>query len=152
MIRSILAIVAGFLIGGIVVALIELPGMFLHPLPPGIDPKDQAAMQAHYARAPTSALICVGIAWAAGPLVGSFLACWIARRALLVHGLVIGIIFLAADLAMISSFPHPAWLAIVGVIAPIAMCLAGSWLASRALKPPPVGPKPYDMREKKMAC
>jgi len=78
-VRSVLGVVAGVVAGGIVAFLIEIPGMFLHPLPPGVEVADAAALKAHFARAPLAALIGVAIAWSVGPLVGSWVAALIAR-------------------------------------------------------------------------
>jgi len=148
----VLGVVAGVLAGGIAVALIEMPGMFLHPLPPNLDMSDAAALQAHFAGAPLAALIGVAIAWSVGPLVGSWVAASIARWAYFAHGMIIASIFVALDVMSIRIFPHPAWLAVVGVLAPIATGWLGSSLAQRMFAPRSPGPKPYDMRKKNMAC
>jgi hypothetical protein len=151
-IRSILGVLAGVVAGGIVVALIELPGMVLHPLPEGIDTTDQAALKSHFARAPLAALVCVAIAWTIGPLVGSFLAALIARRAFFNHGMVVAGIFLMFVIMNLRAFPHPTWLGVTGVVAPLAMGWVGSSLAERLASRHARGPLPYDMREKNMAC
>jgi hypothetical protein len=151
-VRGILGVLTGVVAGGIVVALIELPGMVIHPLPEGTDTTDQAALQAHAARAPLTALVGVAIAWAIGPLVGSFLAALIAGRAFFNHGMIVAGIFLMFVVMNLRAFPHPTWLGVTGVVAPLAMGWVGSslaeWLASRLAR----GPRPYDMREKNMAC
>jgi hypothetical protein len=87
-----------------------------------------------------------------GPLVGSFLAARIARRAFLAHGIVVGLFFLGADVVNLRSIPHPTWLVIVGIVSPLAMSWIGSVLAAWTAKRPPAGPQPQDMREKNMAC
>src|SRR5688572_21651491 len=114
--RSILAIVGGVLLGGISVGLIELPGYVLHPSPPGLDTSDRAALGRHFENAPLPARLLVAVGWTIGPLVGGLVAGAIARRAFLLHGLVIGVIFLLLDVVNIVSFPHPVWLAVVGVV------------------------------------
>jgi hypothetical protein len=152
MIRSVLAVMAGILVGGIVVGLLETPGMFLHPPPPGLNLQDPAQIKAHFAAAPLAAQICVAIAWTFGPLVGSFVAARIARRGFLAHGIIVGLVFLAADVFNLRSFPHPAWLAFVGVVSPLAMSWLGSALAAWTATRPPTGPQSQDMRQKNMAC
>jgi hypothetical protein len=150
--RSILAIVVGILVGGLVVGLLELPGYFIHPLPPGFDMANAEALKGHFAKAPLAALVGVAVAWSIGPFVGAFLAAFIAQRAFLAHGLLIGVFFMAMDLINIFSFPHPTWLLLVGVIAPLVSGYLGASLAARFTRPPPTSPQPYDMREKNMAC
>jgi hypothetical protein len=151
MLRSILAILLGLLAGMLTVFLIELPGMIMYAPPPGTE-SDSEAMKKHLASLPTVALAGVGLAWTVGPLVGAWLAAFIARRALLVHGLIIGAIFLAMDLLMLSMIPHPIWLAGVGIVAPLLSAWLGATLAARISGPRPSGPRPHDMREKNMAC
>jgi hypothetical protein len=152
MIRSILGIIAGIVVGGFVVGLIEIPGMLMHPLPPGTDMSNPAVLKEHLAKAPFVALLGVAIAWTIGPLVGSWLAATIARRAHFVHGLIVGLFFLAADVMNIVSFPHPRWLVAVGVLAPLISSWLGASLAARMASPKLSGPQPYDMRERNMAC
>jgi hypothetical protein len=152
MLRSILAILLGILAGSFTVYLIELPGMIMYAPPPGSDMSDSEAMKKHLASLPTVALAGVGLAWTIGPLVGAWLAAFIARRAFLVHGLVVGAIFLVMDLIMLNMIPHPIWLAAVGILAPPISAWLGASLAARMSGPRPTGPQPYDMREKNMAC
>jgi len=66
--------------------------------------------------------------------------------------MIIGSIFVAFDLMNVFVFPHPAWLTLVGVLAPWATGWVGSSLAERMFSPRSPGPKPYDMRKKNMAC
>jgi hypothetical protein len=148
---SVLAVITGVVAGSIVVFVVELPGIFLHPPPADFDMRDAEAVRAHFARAPLPALIGIAVAWTAGPLVGCWLAAWIARRAYFAHGFAVACFFLAAVVMNLRTFPHPTWLALIGVVAPIAMSWIGSSLAERMARRR-AGPKPYDMREKNMAC
>jgi hypothetical protein len=152
MVRSVLAVIAGILVGGIVVGLCEVPGFLLHPPPAGFDSKDAEQLKAHFARAPLAAHIGVAVAWTLGSLVGSLLAAWIARRAFFTHGMIVACAFLAAVVLNLRSFPHPTWLAVLGVVAPLAMGWLGSLLAERIAGRPPTGPQPRDMRSGNMAC
>src|SRR5262245_24164429 len=144
--RSILAIIVGIIVGGIVVAIIEIPGNRLHPLPTGTDMSDWNAIRSHAGKAPLAAMVGVAIAWTVGPLVGACVAAFIAGRSFLVHGMIVGLIFLLLDLMMISSLPHPLWLTIVGIVAPLISSYIGATLAARFARPPSDGPRPYDMR------
>jgi len=150
--RSILAILAGIVVGGIVVGLIEIPGNRMHPLPPDTDMKDWEAIKSHAAKAPTTALLGVAIAWTVGPAIGAFVAAVIARSGQLFHGEIVGAVFLAMDLAMISSLPHPMWLVVVGVIGPLFGGWVGAILGRRFAPPATSGPRAYDMRAKNVAC
>ncbi|MCI0356869.1 MAG: hypothetical protein L0211_00080 [Planctomycetaceae bacterium] len=150
--RSILGVLVGVVAGGLVVFLIEVPGMRFHPLPPGVTMSDTEALKAHFAKAPFVALLGVGIAWTLGPLAASWVAASIARWAWFGHGMVIAGIFAALDVMNIRSFPHPTWLVLIGVFAPFAMGWLGSALAEWMFTPRRPDPQPYDMRKKNMAC
>jgi len=150
--RSILAILAGIVVGGIVVGLIEIPGNRMHPLPPDTDMKDWDAIKRHAAKAPTAALLGVAIAWTVGPAMGAFVAAVIACEGQLFHGEIIGVVFLAMDLAMISSLPHPMWLIVVGMIGPLFGGWIGAILGRRFAPGATSSPRPSDMRAKNVAC
>ena len=150
--RSILGIIAGCLVGGIVAFLIEIPGIFIHPLPPGTNLSDPEALKSHMANAPLAALLGVAIAWMLAPFAAALVAGLIARRNFLVHAMVVGVFFLAMDMLNVVSFPHPNWLIVVGVVAPVVASLFGGSLAAQIIRHKSVSPRPYDMRERNMAC
>jgi hypothetical protein len=150
--RSILGIVVGILAGGIAVALIEIPGYFIHPPPAGFDMNNPEAVRSHMASAPLAALAGIGIAWTIGPFLAAWIAAMIARRAYLMHAVIVGSVFLVLDVINLLSFPHPAWLAVVGIVGPVVASRLGGMLAQRMSSPRPPGPPPYDMREKNLAC
>jgi len=150
--RSILSIFLGVLAGGLTVFLIELPGMILYSPPPGTDLSNPKVMEDFLAKLPVLALSGVAIAWTIGPFVASLVACLIARKNLMLHGMIVGIVFLVLDAINLVTIRHPTWLAAVGIIAPpISACL-GAIFAARLITPRPSVPQPYDMREKNMAC
>jgi hypothetical protein len=132
--------------------VIEIPGMLLHPLPPGTDLSNADAIKSHMSNAPLAALMCVALAWFTAPLVASSLAALIARRAFLLHAMLVGVFFLTMDMLNVISFPHPTWLIAVGIVAPLIAAFLGGLLAARMIGRAPIGPQPYDMREKNMAC
>ena len=147
--RCLFAVIAGFVVGVIVVILVQIPGYFIHPPPANFNVSDAAAIKAHMAKAPLPAMLPVAFAWFAGPLVGSWLAAIIARRPF--PALIIAVMFLGADTWNLASFPHPLWLVMVGLLAPLVATWLGVSLATRMINPP-AGPQPYDMRKKNMAC
>jgi len=152
MLRSLLALFAGLVLGVTVVWIIELPAMLMYPLPAGLDPYDKPAMKEYVATLPVAVQACGVLAWTAGSFAGAWLAARLARRAFLVHGLVIGLFFLATDTVMIFAIAHPLWLAVLGIIAPPAAAFFGASLAARSMRSRTTGPHAYDMREKNMAC
>ena len=152
LVRSVLGMIAGVFVGAFVVALIEIPGWMLHPVPPEIDLSDAEALKAHATKAPFAAQLCVAIAWVAGPLVGSFIAAAIARWGWFGHGMIVAGVFLAFVVLTVRTFPHPTWMTLVGVLGPLAAGWIGSAVAEWLLTAKGPNPKPYDMRQKNMAC
>ena len=148
---SILSVFVGVVVGGLVVGLVELPGYFIHPPPPGLDMNDVKAAKTYVAGAPDGVFLGVALAWALGPLAASFVTCYMARRAVCIHAAIIGAIFILLDVAN-YGLPHPTWLMVAGVVlTPLTAC-AGAAIAQKFLPATGSGPKPYDMREKNMAC
>jgi hypothetical protein len=130
MIRSSLAVIAGFVLGAFVVWVIDLPSSYLHPLPPGVAPNDRDALIAHVGRAPLAARVLVALAWAIGPMAGGWLAAGIARRAYLVHGLIVGCIFLLMNAATLVYIPLPLWLSAACLVLPPLTSCAGAYVSS----------------------
>lgn len=149
--RSLLAIFLGVIVGGITVAIVEIPGYFIHPPPPGLNFNDMEAMKAHAAKTPPLAMAVVALAWAAGPFVGTLVACLIVRKKYVVHGLIIGTIFALLD-ASNYAIPHPLWLMVAGIVFPFLTSCAAAYLANRLFPPKAYPHQPFDMRKKNMAC
>ena len=113
---------------------------------------DMEALKAHAAKAPPLAMADVALAWAAGPFAGTLVACLIARKKYVIHGLIIGVIFAALDASNYWMFPHPNWLMVVGIVFPFLTSCAAAAIAGRIFPPKSCPHQPYDMREKGMAC
>ncbi len=156
LVRSVLGIIAGVVVGVIVVALVEAPGSIIHTVPPGVNLNDPQALRKLAAGVPLASLLWFAAAGALGPLVGSFVTTAIARWASFGHGMFIAAVFLTLNVMKLNSFPHPTWMALVGVLGPLASGWIGSavaeWLFSSKTPDPRPDPKPYDMRRKNMAC
>src|SRR5436190_4682412 len=131
--------------------IVEIPGYVIHPPPSGLSMNDMEAVKAYAAKAPPLALAGVALAWAAGPFAATLVACLIARKKYLVHGLIIGVIFAALDAANFY-IPHPTWLMVAGIVFPFLTSCAAAAIMGRLLPPKSCPHQPYDMREKNMAC
>jgi len=137
MFRSILAILLGFVVAGIVTLLIQIPGYVLYAPPQGFDWNDAEALRAYAATLPPGAFLIVLLSWFAGAFCGAWLAARIARRAPLAHALAIGVIQMAAGLYNLLTLPHPMWFWVAGLAAfPVAA------VAAAALNRPKVAPAP----------
>ena len=107
MIRGIAGVIAGVVIGTVVILLIEILGHHLYPFPPGLDPKDHAALARYMMTAPIGAWLFILAAYAAGSFTAGASGAWIARKSWV--GWVDGGILMILGLANLLMIPHPAW-------------------------------------------
>ena len=132
--RSILAVIVGFVAASAVMMLIEtLNGRVLYPelgkLAEGMT--DREAIRALMAKAPVGAFLVVLLGWALGSLVGGFLAAWIGWNAPAAHALVLGGLLTLAGIANNLMLPPPAWFWILSLVVLLPAAYAGARLAPR---------------------
>lgn len=124
MLRIILGILAGAVLAMLIVAGLETAGHLVFPPPPGIDVTDPEQLAALMPLVPMGAKIWVVAAWGLGALGGGLAAILISRRswtAWVIAGLIA-----CAGVATILMIPHPLWMQVAAVAAP----LLGGWLAT----------------------
>jgi hypothetical protein len=109
MIRSILAVVAGAVVGFLAIVAVEMVSSLIYPLPPGVEPYDRAALRELMATVPAGALLMVALAHVLGTAAGAAVAARVARRAPVGHAVAVGALFLAAGVGDLLMLPHPAW-------------------------------------------
>ena len=109
--KNILAVVAGIIIGGIVnMAIITISGS-IAPLPEGIDPNDLDSIKSNIHRYSTGNLLLPIIAHALGTLVGAFVTVKLAARNQKALALGIGAFFLLGGVYMVYLIPEaPMWM------------------------------------------
>jgi hypothetical protein len=132
-IRSILAVIGGFIAASAIMMGIEMVnGRLLYPelakLAEGLT--DREAIRAVVASAPAGALLVVLFGWVLGSLAGGFLAAWIGRNAPTAHALVLGGFLTLAGVANNLMVPPPLWFWIATFVAILPSAYAGARLAS----------------------
>ena len=132
MLRCILAVLAGLVAAWLTVTLFEFASMHTFPPPPGIDVHDPAQLAQLIAGMPVPALGLVLAGWVIGALDGGLVARLIAKRRW--PAIVVGVVVALGALLMVTTVPHPLWMAVAGVALPIPAALFGAWLA-RSRKP-----------------
>jgi hypothetical protein len=153
MLRSIAGVVSGIFAAFLVVLLLEVLGHAIYPPPPGINLHDPEALKTIIDHLPLGAIAMVLFAWGVGSFVGAFDAAVIAGRARITHGMIVGGIVMSFAVVTMIMIPHPVWFMIVSVFVVLVPALLGALLARLLFdRSGPAGPKPYDMREKNMAC
>ena len=130
--RSVLAVLLGAVAGGVLIMAVEMLGATIYPLPPGVDPNDPESVKRAMAGVPVGALLLVLLGWILGTFAGAWIAARLAPRSPLGHGLVLGVLFLAAGIMNMLEFPHPAWFWVLGVVVFLPAAYIGAKLAQGA--------------------
>ncbi len=137
--RSIGAVIAGFVAASAVMMVIETAnGRLLYPelakLAEGMT--DREAIRVLLANAPVGAFCVVLLGWVLGSLAGGFLAARIGWNAPAAHALVLGGLLTLAGIVNNLMIPPPGWFWVVslGVLLPAAF--AGARLARRKSQAP----------------
>ncbi|MDX1943856.1 MAG: hypothetical protein SFU86_00500, partial [Pirellulaceae bacterium] len=155
--RGILAAVAGLALAFGVIFVIQFVGQFVYPPPETIRAAaakgDFAAVNQAIAdwlpTAPLGALIIPPLSWVTGTFLGTLAAAAIAGRNRFLYAGIVGGLALAATIANLVQIRHPTWMAVAGLVGVPLAAVAGAMIAPRGQ---PAGPRPFDMREKNMAC
>jgi predicted MFS family arabinose efflux permease len=125
--RSVIGLVAGLIVGVVVISIFQFVNILIFPLPEGVDPSDTEALKAVMRDIAPHKLIGVLVAYTLGVLAGSATAARIAGRSRMAHAMVIGVLLLAGAVMNLIMIPHPVWFAVLAVLIP----LPAAWLAAR---------------------
>jgi len=130
--RNILAVVAGLVIGALINSgIIAISGSIV-PLPEGVDPNDIESIKANIHRYSTMHFIMPFLAHAIGTLAGAFICAKIAASKKLILSLIIGVFFLLGGIMMVTMLPSPTWFnALDLVVAYLPMAWLGFILAKK---------------------
>ncbi len=128
--RSILAVVAGLVLGVVIIAAVEYMSHMAYPPPPGLDMKDPEAMKAMVANLPVGALLFLLLAWALGSFGGGWLAARLSQRLQMRHAMIVGALLMLAGIMNMIMIPHPTWLWVLG----ITVYLPAAYLGARLIK------------------
>ena len=125
MLRIILGIVAGVVLAFVVLTGLQMAGHAIMPPPAGLDPADPEDLKQMVASASLAAKAWVVFAWFAATLAGGWLARRLSRTGW--AGWFIGGLIVVGGIANMIMIPHPLWMQITAVAAPL---LAG-WIVTR---------------------
>ncbi len=130
MVKRILIVVVGIFISAIVTGIIEMGiGHQIFPPPADLDITNKEMMGDYISNLNTGALAFVVLGWMIGPLVGSFVANKILPEHWRKNSIAIGVALTVFGVLSMMMFPHPIWMWIIGIIAPIIMAYIGGVLA-----------------------
>ena len=125
MLRIVLGIVAGAVAAVVLLMVLEMAGHAAMPPPAGLDPADPEDLKQMVASASLAAKAWVVFGWFAAVLAGGWLARRLSRKGW--AGWVIAGLILLGGIANIMMIPHPLWMQIAAIAAPL---LAG-WFVTR---------------------
>ena len=133
-IKSILAVVLGWLVGSILNMGLIQAGHVLIPIE-GLDPNDMNALAKAMPKLSSKHFIFPVLAHALGTLVGAFLAGWIATSHKMRFSLGIGVLFLLGGVMVSFMLPAPGWFIAADIIlAYIPMAWIGGLIALKIKK------------------
>ena len=113
--RSISAVILGFIAGFLIFVAAWYTSLRIFPLPPGAEFLDVGSLDAARASRPTGAMIIILAGLVLGTFVASFVATKFAEDMKSLYGLILGLVFLAEGIVKLREIPHPLWFWIVGV-------------------------------------
>jgi len=129
--RSILAAIAGLVLGVVLIAVVEFIGHYVYLPPADLDMTNPEAMKNLMTNAPVGALLFVILAWAVGSFGGGWLAARIAQKSHVMHSLIVGGLLMAAGIMKMLMIPHPMWFWVLGVAVYLPAAYAGASLGQK---------------------
>lgn len=129
--RNIGAGIAGIVIAGLLVWVVEMIGHTAHPMPEGLDYNDAEAMAAYIATLPVSALLSVVAAWFVGTLGGTFVGVRIGTAPPYIFAILVGGFVLLGITLNLVAIPHPTWMIVTGVVGTIVAAWLGMQLGQK---------------------
>jgi len=125
--RNIGAGIAGLVVAGLLVWVVEMIGHTAYPMPEGLDYSDREAMAAYVAALPVGALLSVVVAWVIGTLGGTITACRIGTAPRYIFAMLVAAFVLLGITLNLIAFPHPTWTAVAGVVGTVI----AAWLGTK---------------------
>lgn len=115
-VRNILAVVVGALVGGALNMAIINNGGSIIPPPEGLIPGDMESLKEHMPNFGPEQFVMPFLAHALGTLVGAWLAAMIAATHKMKFAMAIGVWFLLGGIAVSFMLPAPLWFSAVDIL------------------------------------
>jgi len=127
--KKALSVVAGVIAGGLTVFIVEAIGHVIWPPPEGVDLSDPESLATLMDIAPFGALVAVVVAWIVGAVAGGFVAGKISADPGYLPSILTGGVLMIFGVLTMMSFPHPIWMWVLGIVAPVPSAWYGGRLA-----------------------
>ena len=130
MARNIISVMAGVILGLMIIMGVESAGHSLFPLPQDVEFNDPQMLKQVMHLIPIQALLAVLAAWALGSFGGGWLAARLAPEKPTAHALFVGCVLMLAGIANLFMIPHPLWFTVIGVL----LFIPAAWLGSKLVR------------------
>ena len=132
LLRNILAIIVGLLVGSVVNMSIVTLGPALIPPPAGVDPTNAQSLAGAMHLFEPRHFVMPFLAHALGTLAGALAAWFIAASHKANFAYAIGVVFLCGGIAACFMIPAPAWfMALDLIVAYLPMAWLATWIGAR---------------------
>lgn len=129
--KLIAAVFVGFMVGVIVIFIVETMGHSVYPPPENIDLTNKDALAEIIRQAPMGALLFVILAYSLGSFIGGAVTHLISRLPKQRDALITGLILLIFGAYNLTSIPHPTWMVVLGILCFLPSAYFGGWLVRR---------------------
>lgn len=116
-VRNVLAIFAGCVVGLAVIMVAQFINTSLHPLPSGADPSTPEGMAQIVGAMPSSAFVGLIVGYLLGTTVGAFVGVKLAGSMHVLVACVVAAIFVAGGVSNFVMIPHPPWVFATSMVA-----------------------------------
>ncbi|MBU2557820.1 MAG: hypothetical protein KJ578_08595 [Bacteroidetes bacterium] len=128
MLRKIIAILAGIIIGMIVIAVVEYLGHYIFPAPVDLELSEEAYNQgAMYSMIPFKNMLMVLLAYLLGSFAAGFTTSIIAQNKIL--ALIPGFALMIAGIINVMLIPHPLWFTFISLAVYVPFAFFGGFIA-----------------------
>lgn len=107
--KQIIAVIGGIVVGMIVIGLTEGLGHLIFPPPAGLDLSDMEQVASYMPDAPIISLLWVALAWVVGTFVGGAIATMIGKEFGRTPAYFVGGILSLSGILNLVKIPHPTW-------------------------------------------
>ncbi len=133
MIRSILAILGGFIAGILVIALVEFLDYKMYGPAELLDYTNKDTMRHFITNLPFLALLILCFAVFLGSIVGGFVASQINFESGETNSIIVGVLLLITVVAYLLQIPHPMWFWLVCLVTCVPLSYLGYFIDSSYL-------------------
>lgn len=133
MIKNVLYVLSGVIIGGAVIYLVESIGHKIYPLPENFDWTDTKAIENHIATLPIGAFVIVLLAYILGSFAGGFMTA-LYKNSGLPNVMAVGILLLFLGMLNLLMIQHPTWFLAVSLLVYVPSAYLGGRLGFKIRK------------------